>query len=450
MRYFSTLCISLFFCITLAAQNTPVEKDFLPQARFSPNAFLISGYFHHNKITDRKKALQRMAECHLNVADAADPQNYSLCKKLGLSVFVSKGPHLTGEDWRKMSDQEIDAYVKNMVKKGGKSKSIIGYYICDEPSALAFPSLAKAVAAVKKYAPGKIAYINLYPNYATLWKLDQIKSQLGTKSYTEYLERFVNEVKPQVISYDNYMVEFSMDLDNRDKASSYYTNILEVRRIADKYNIPFFNIVSSNQIRPFTTIPSPANLAFQAYTTLAAGAGGIIWYTYHGQAYGYNPLDKEEDRTIVWRYLQEINRQLSILGPMIKQLKSTGVYFTSPAPDASLPQLPGKCIENVESEDPLMIGEFENTKGIKYVMVVNLNLKKSVKFKLHSKVPNEKVWILDVGEDGKFIETNMNDSHWLTAGEGVLIRCGGTVSDKNYSLNPNPDNPKPNRFLKVR
>ena len=428
------ICITLLYNTSTFAQKQEVKNDFPTQVKFSPDGFLISGYFHHNKFKNRKNALYNMSDCYLNVADAADPQNYALCEKLGLSVLVSKGPHLIGEEWRKLSDKEIDDYVRALVKTGGKSKSVIGYYICDEPSALAFPSLSKAVAAVRKYAPGKIAYINLYPNYATLWQMDQIKSQLGTKTYTEYLERFVNEVKPQVISYDNYMVEYSMDLEKNDKSVSYFTNLVEVRRIALKYNLPFWNIVSSNQIRPQTTIPSPANLALQAYTTLAAGAGGIIWYTYHGQAYGYNPLDKEESRTVVWRYLQEVNRQLSILGPLIKQLKSTGVYFTQPAPSTLLPVLPGNWVEKVESEDPMMIGEFESTQGVKYVMVVNLNLKKSVRYKLYTIIPNEKIWVIELGEKGKFIETNISDSYWLTAGMGVLIKCGGVVSDKNYSV----------------
>jgi hypothetical protein len=406
--------------------------------KFSPDAFLIAGYFHHNQFINRGKGLQGMAECHLNVADAADPQNYSLCEKLGLSVIVSKGPHLTGDEWLKFSDQEIDDYIRMMVKSAGKSKAIIGYYICDEPSALAFPALTKAVAAVKKYAPGKIAYINLYPNYATLWQMGQIRAQLGTKTYTEYLERFVNEVKPQIISYDNYMVEYSMDLKNKDKAASYYTNLTEVRRIATKYNIPFWNIVSSNQIRPFTTIPSPANLAFQAYTSLAAGAGGVIWYTYQGQYYGYNPLDKQENKTLVWSYLQEVNRQLSILGPIIKQLHSTGVYFTSPAPADSLPILPGKYVERIEAETPMMIGEFVSENGTNYMMAVNLSLEKSVKFKLTTKVANEKIWIVSAGESGYLVETDINEGYWLTAGAGVLIKCGGVATDRDWSVKPKP------------
>jgi len=415
--------------------NEPVIGD-SKVVKFLPGAFIIGRDFHHNKFIDHKKGLQGMAECNLNVADAADPQDYSLCEKLGLSVVVSEGPHLLGGDWLKLSDTEIDEYIKNMVKKAGRSKSIIGYHICDEPSALAFPALAKAVAAVKKYAPGKLATINLYPNYATIWQMDQIKSQLGTKTYTEYLEKFVNEVKPQVMSYDNYMVEMSIDLQNKEKAANYYTNLVEVRRIALKNNIPFWNVVSSNQIRPYTTIPSPANLAFQAYTSLAAGAGGIRWYTYHGQAYGYNPLDKEENKTLTWRYLQEVNRQLSILGPIIKKLTSTGVYFTSPAPEASLPLLPGKWVEKVDTDVPMMIGEFVSSKGIKYVMVVNLSLEKSAKFDLKTKIDQEKIWTVSVGENGKLDQASHKNGIWLTAGQGVLIKCGG-----EYSAEPEPKKP---------
>src|SRR5438132_884283 len=136
-----------------------------------------------------------------------------------------------------------------------------------------FSALAKAVAAVKKCAPGKLAYINLFPEYATLGAPD--KSQLGTTNYTEYLERFVAEVKPQVLSYDNYMVQYSDDLKKRDVAASYFRNLIEVRRMGQKYHLPCLQIVAANQLRPGHAIPSPANLSLQAYTTLAAGFRGV-------------------------------------------------------------------------------------------------------------------------------------------------------------------------------
>lgn len=430
----------LFFGKNTFAQNGEPVIGAKRNKTIDVDAFLIGRDFHHNKFIDRKKGLEGMADCNFTIADAADPQNMKLCKKLGLGVVVSEGPHLVGSDWSKLSDAEIDNYIKNMVKKAGKSKAIIGYHICDEPSSSDFPALGKAVAAVKKYAPGKLATINLYPNYATLWQMNQIKSQLGTKTYTEYLEKFVNEVKPQCLSYDNYMVQFSMDTQQPEKMVSYYTNLLEVSRVAKKYNLPFWNVVSSNQIRPFTTIPSPANLLFQAYTSLAAGASGVRWYTYHGQAYGYNPIDKNENKTLTWYYLREVNRQLSVLGPIIKQLSSKGVYFTAPAPVGSLSLLPGNWVEKLETEAPMMVGEFVSKNGTKYLMVANLSLEKSAKFKLTTKIPNEKIWIVEAGENGYLVEKDINEGYWLTAGAGVLIKCGGVVTDKDYSVKTKPKN----------
>src|SRR6188474_1227138 len=100
------LMITLPLVATSFAQTTTVGEPEIGKtkaAKFSPDAFLIGRDFHHNKFIDHKKGLKGMAECHFTVADAADPQEYSLCEKLGLSVVVSVGPHLTGGDWLKLS-----------------------------------------------------------------------------------------------------------------------------------------------------------------------------------------------------------------------------------------------------------------------------------------------------------------------------------------------------------
>lgn len=433
---------------------TPAPQDpllLLQNPKFSQEAFFIGRDYHHNTFRDQKKGLTGMAECHFTMADAADPQDLGLCEALGLSVVVSVEPHLFGDQWSKMSDEQIDLYIKKMVENGGKSKAIIGYHICDEPSSIAFPFLAKAVEAVRKYAPGKWATINLYPNYATIWTENMIKSQLGTKTYTEYLEKFVRIVKPDIITYDNYMVQMSMDLQQSERAGKYFTNLLDVRRIAVNNNIPFWNVISGNQIRPFTTIPSPANLALQAYTSLAAGAGGIRWYTYWKGGYNYAPIDENENKTLTWRYLQEVNRQTVMLGTIIKHLKSTGVYFTSPAPETSLPVLPGEYVQSIESDAPMMVGEFLSKEGNRYVMVVNLSLEKSAKFILKTIIPNELMYTVSLGEDTPYLydfeaskrsalntniawkpksESELDQGLWLTAGEGVLIKCSGITSKK--------------------
>ena len=291
----------------------------------------------------------------------------------------------------------------------------------DEPGAGDFPALARAVAAVKKYAPGKLAYINLFPDYAVLGALDN--SQLEAASYTEYLERFVNEVHPQMISYDNYQVQYSGDLKNRTVAADYYHNLLEIRRVAQEHRLPFLNIVSANQIRPGVPVPSPANLLFQAYTTLAAGYRGVTWYTYYSQGYKYAPVDLSGKKTLTWAWLQEVNRQVAVLAPVMSRLESTGVFFSAPAPADDVPRLPGRLIASATSSAPLMIGEFQQTDGQRYVMVVNLSLETSAKFNLTTIQPGESIKIVSA-MDRSLSAFDTKAGLWLTAGQGALLKLG--------------------------
>jgi hypothetical protein len=369
-----------------------------------------------------KQGAQSLAECNFTMAGFVKPRDLPLCEQHGLKALMfgcaDRGP-LTRDEWKKLPDAEIDAFVKRMVEDAGRSEAVLGYYLLDEPGASLFPKLAVGVAAVRKYAPGKLAYLNLFPGYATIGAPDT--SQLEAPSFDEYLERFVEQVRPQLISYDDYMTQYSMDLQDGNRAARYFKDLLTVRRVALKYGLPFWNIVSSNQIRPHTTIPSPANLQFQAYTTLAAGGRGVTWYTYNSRGYGYAPLDAAGNRTMTWQYLQMVNRQLKTLGPIMNRLTSTGVYFTSPTPFDSLPELPGQLVQAVETDVPVMVGEFAAEDGTRYVLPVNLSLGKSAKLTLHLESAHKAGRIISA-EDGSELEMAEQNTFWLVAGQGVLIR----------------------------
>ncbi len=369
---------------------------------------------------ERKQGIETIAACNFTMAGFVQPQDFARCEDLNIAAFILHGDGLKrAADWKQMSETQIDEAIRSMITASGKSRSLTGYFITDEPGASAFPALAAAVRAVRKYAPGKLAYINLFPNYATLGARD--KSQLESETYAEYLERFVNEVKPDLISYDNYMVQYSNDLGDAAKAESYYTNLLEVRRVALKYDLPFWNIVSSNQIRPFTTVPSPANLLFQAYTTLAAGGTGVTWYTYYARGYGYAPVDENDAISQTWYYLKEVNRQVKVIGPIVKTLISTGVYFSSPAPVPGLPELPGRIVREIAAESPVMVGEFKDGSGDDFVMVVNLNLGSSVKCDLVTE-PEQVQYTMHSSADGRLVSIPKENGIWLTAGEGKLLK----------------------------
>lgn len=384
---------------------------------------------------DPARGLASMAECGFNLAGFVSHELLPQCEALGLRAIVQSGSTRLGRnEWATVPVETITERVRQMIEEIGDSPALVGYYLVDEPGAAMFPGLAAAVAAVRRYAPGKLAYINLYPGYATIGAPD--KSQLQTASFTEYLERFVAEVKPQFISYDNYMVQYSQDMRESPRAASYYRDLLEVRRVALAHGLPFWNIVSSNQIRPVTPPPSPANLALQAYTTLAAGGRGLSWFTYDIGKYGYRPIDEAGRRTTTWGMLQAINRQVRVLGPVMNRLTSTGVWFQPPGPVPELPLLPGRLVravaasrtgpgrEALDSEPPpaVMVGEFEDAAGQVYVMLVNLDLTSSAR--LVPEFTAAAPAMVASAEDGSWSAVDGEAGLWLAAGHGALLRLG--------------------------
>jgi hypothetical protein len=391
--------------------TTPEFFPIIPWNYYTPQTPWIKGL----------NGLESVAECGFNFAPFVFPHELALCLELGLGAIVAPADGSTLKDLRGKDfiDDEVERRVRQMIDDAGMNPAVKGFFIMDEPSARDFPLLARAVAAVKLHAPGKLAYINLYPDYATIGAPD--KSQLGTSTYAEYLERFVSEVKPQFLSYDNYMVQISQDLKDPRRAESYYRNLLEVRRVGLKYGLPFLNIVTANQIRPYTTIPSPANLAFQAYTTLAAGYRGVGWFTYYQGRYRYAPIDENGQRTLTWEYLREVNRQVATLAPVMSRLHSTGVFFTEPRPAEALPVLPGEHVMALASSEPMMVGEFSNSAGERYAMVVNLSLESSAKFFIQCKEPNAAIKIVSA-MDASLSAFDSGDGLWLVAGQGVLLK----------------------------
>lgn len=378
--------------------------DFVRESRFGKN--------------DLAKQIESIAECNFTIAGFVEPSALPFCEDSGISaIVVDDWQDGTAGKWNLPSD-EIYRRVESLVKRSSDSQAVVGYYIADEPGASAFGYLGTVVEAVKALAPGKLAYLNIFPDYATLGAKDI--SQLETDTYEEYVRRYMDEVKPEVLSYDNYQVQFSKDLKDDAKAKSYYRNLIMIRGIAKEYNVPFWNTVSSNQIRPITPIPSMANLLFQAYSTLAAGGKGICWYTYYSGGYGYAPYSEQQKcKTQTWYYLQEVNRQLKILGPIMSSLSSIGLYFTSPTLAAEVPALPGMLVESVDTTEPLMIGEFISDDGTEYVMVVNCSLQNTAKL-----VVTPKTGLVVDGMvssvDGSL--QPVKEDIWLVAGQGILLR----------------------------
>ena len=383
-------------------------------------------YWSKNFMNNPAKGYVRMAECDFSVPAFVEEKDLPAAKQAGFHhILLAMG---TGKiDLLNAKEEEIDTFVKEKVAGTKDDPEIFGYYITDEPGAKKYPALAMFVAAIKKYAPGKLAYINLYPSYASTIGAD-VDSQMQTYTFTEYLERYVQEVKPQFISYDNYMIEYSEDTTNEGMANIDWRDLLEVRRIAQKYDLPWWNIVSSLAIRDVSSPPNMARMALQAYTSLAAGANGLGWFLFFSPGqHIYGPIDLADEKTLTFQMQRDVNLQTVTLGKILNRFRSTNVWFSQPTD--LLPGNPGDLLAGVnlsyqeEIKDAagtpsVMVGEFRAKEGAqKAVMLVNLDFGRSI------------IASLDLKEAGTIRVVNPvtgtahapRQREWVLPGHGLLF-----------------------------
>jgi hypothetical protein len=243
-----------------------------------------------------------------------------------------------------------------------------GYMIRDEPSAADFADLRAIVDKIRAARPGKLAYINLFPNYAN-------EKQLGTATYDEHVRRFVDEVDVDVLSMDHYPI-FKPEKDGRD---GYCENLAVMREHSMRKGIPFWNFFNIMPYGPHTD-PTESQLRWQIYTSLAYGAKGVLYFCYWTPGGGEFPkggaiLHQDGRPSRHYDQAKRINTAVKNLGPTLMQLTSTGVVRIAPDTDPAA-VLDGTPIRNVLRADvdppnDYLVGNFVHADGRRAVLLNN-------------------------------------------------------------------------------
>ncbi|MBN2513495.1 MAG: beta-galactosidase [Sedimentisphaerales bacterium] len=237
-----------------------------------------------------------------------------------------------------------------------------GINLHDEPSARDFGRLRTAVDKLRQTSPGKLTYINLFPNYAG-------NAQLGTDNYDQHVSRFVNEVEPDVLSMDHYPIM----VPGADGRKGYCDNLEVMRTYSLQKKIPFWNFFNTMPYGPHYD-PTEAQLRWQIYTSLAYGAKGVLYFCYYTPAGGEFPkggaiITRDDRKTRHYYEAQRINRAIRNLGPTLMKLTSTRVYRIEPK-DKPAAILKGSPIRQLTAGDYL-VGEFVHEDGRKAVLLNN-------------------------------------------------------------------------------
>lgn len=253
--------------------------------------------------------------------------------------------------------------------------AMYAYFVTDEPSAAQFAGLGKLFAHLRGRDAAHLAYVNLFPTYAT-------NDQLGVTgdreaAYREYLKRFVDVVRPGLISYDNY--QFYIKGDGKE----YFRNLSMVRRAASDAGVPFLNIVQAAAWAPDVRVPNADETRYLAYTTLAYGASGISYYVYYAPGHRGGIAAEDGTPTPIYGTLKTLNREFVAIGKELAGLRSLGVYHTA-LKEPGCAAVPADLGFSVSAKEPrprgLLVGTFAARDGgrASAAMVVNLDYKAGV------------------------------------------------------------------------
>jgi hypothetical protein len=345
----------------------------------------IVTYYAGPAMTDA--VAQQMAEGGWNLVWCSEKE-LDVAQRHGLRGMLREGLLAPAS----LDDAVKRAQLDSLIDRVKVHPAMYCYFIIDEPNASLFPAFGKLVDYLRQRDPAHMSYINLFPTYAN-------NEQLGTQgdtvtAYKEHVRQFVDIVKPAILSYDHYHFSASDRSDAEFKGTPYFANgkdgwqyflnLALIRQAAQDAGVPFLNIVQACSWTPSIRVPTPDEMRFLVYTTLAYGAQGISYYVYCYPGHIGAIANADGTPTVIYHALKTLNREFAAIASQLQPLRSLGVYHLGMMPMGGEPLPANSAFALDPPVAPMAYNPPEKMKGMvmstfgkpgrpTHVMVVNLD-----------------------------------------------------------------------------
>lgn len=288
---------------------------------------------------------------------------------------------------------------------------LAGYFLRDEPTVSAFPQLAKWAKRIQAVDDKHYCYLNLLP--------DMVPEETLGDTYPNYVQRFIDEVDIQTLSFDFYPIVHDNQIRER-----WYENLEVIAEKSQQSGKPFwaFALATAHNDYP---MPSAAHLKLQMYSNLAYGAQYLQYFTYWNPDtttwdFHEAPITLKKKRSPVYDLIQEVNQELQhrafvFMGAKVLSVRHTGV--TIPVGTRRLEKLPPqvKMLDTKAGEALVSLLEKGDEQ---YLVVVNRSLVKPLDLQITFRGKAELV-----RKDGSIQDIAKYSSWFRTeAGEAEIFR----------------------------
>lgn len=306
-------------------------------------------------------------------------QIFDWCEKYGLAAIGGEIHEFTSKNKLDISSANEE---ENIFSGFTPHPASVGDSLFDEPHTESFSKIAKFHRIYEKYLPGRFAFSNLFPAGA-------VKSQLGAKSYKEYVDRFAAAISADYISADIYPFHPAKIINYFEMMiclETYY-HVSEACRREGRD----FWLYIQTQMRWFShlyTYTTFEMIKWQYYAAIAYGCRSIINASYNpvwgNDAIGI--IDYDGNLTEQYLYVKRVNSEIVKLSPIIKNYRSLGVclfkgkkinpHFVLALPKQNTNNKRAgfsgiESVRSIESESTVLAGYFANAEGKNALMIVN-------------------------------------------------------------------------------
>jgi hypothetical protein len=309
--------------------------------------------------------MAEMVECGFNVVpppydaiDAATSRRFlELCSAHGVKgLLVDPRVRITATGELSARLDEVDADF-------GAHPALYGYVLDDEPPLSRFAGLAELSDAVRARWDDALPLVCLLPNFA-------VEAQLGTPSYREHVSQYLETVRPPLFLFDHYATLAD------GERPEFYENLEIVRDECQARHVPWAMALNTVEHMHYRE-QSEGDLRWQAFSAIAYGAVGLVYYTYWTPPPGFEPpweygdaiVDRDGIRTPRFEAVRRLNQDVATMAPRLVAASSRAIHHLGDNPSGV--SQPGEPLPlAVGSDGPLLVGVFEHDDG-PFALVVN-------------------------------------------------------------------------------
>lgn len=342
--------------------------------------------------------------------DSPYSNEYLTRDRIRIGAWVSPGPQAVGEDFiktyrsggfdwiiahgalgspenRDMLLRECDKYGVELILGDGaytnpaiataeyfEHPCFAGTYITDEPGSDEYDSLAEICNKYYRETVGKIPYINLLPMYANAAQLKYGASAAAIEYYDadpalfkKYCDDFCKKFDAPYICTDIYPLNWTDG--KRTTYAEYCESINVIATSAREHSKDFWCCIQTFAWVPSKRTPTESEFRWQSYCMLSFGCKGLLCWTYAGYTPEFPSLITiDGKRTNAWYDAAIVFKEMHNISDAFVQYKNIGAlahnctdatpYLKFSNPLASFP-----TIEQIDCDDPLLVGCFEKKDG---------------------------------------------------------------------------------------